>query len=130
MLKTPALALLFLCCTRSAMATFLYVSSYSGIVTTLNLTLPSQNASLASTTLESVSSSTGCAQTPSWLTLDATNGVLYCLDRGSSTVSGSLSSFQVANDGSLSHLDRVDMIYGAVSSVIYGDTSAGLAVAH
>ncbi|KAK6075642.1 extracellular aldonolactonase [Seiridium cupressi] len=98
--------------------------------TALNLTLPNQSASLSSATLEAISNTAGCALTLSWLTLDAINGILYCLDRGSATVSGSLSSFRVENDGSLTQLDRVEMIYGAVSAVIYGNEGAGLAVAH
>lgn len=108
----------------------LFVASYSGLVTTLTLDLPDQNACSSSAGLTAVSVTGGCALTPSWLTLDSTKGVLYCQDRGSATLSGSLSSFKVGEHGKLAQLDRIDMIYGAVSAVPYGSDSAGLAVAH
>lgn len=112
----------------SASATLLYASSYSGTVTTLNLTLPT-GAGGANASLEAVSSSRGCAPNPSWLTLDAAAGVLYCTDEGLSTRNGTLSSFRTSKSGVLAQLDKVDTINGPVSAVIYGEGGRGLALA-
>ncbi|KAH6659535.1 Lactonase, 7-bladed beta-propeller-domain-containing protein [Truncatella angustata] len=111
----------------SSSATLLYVSSYAGTVTTLNLTLPSvDNTTTAA--LEAISSSTGCASSPSWLTLDSTKSVLYCTDEGLTTPLGSLSSFQTNSDGNLVQLDQLSVISGPVSAIIYGG-GEGLALA-
>ncbi|KAK6085605.1 extracellular aldonolactonase [Seiridium cupressi] len=107
-------------------ATLLYVSSYAGTVTTLDLTLPSGNTSAA---LEAISTSTGCASSPSWLTLDSSKSVLYCADEGLTTPLGSLTSFQTNVDGSLVQLDQLSVISGPVSAVVYGDAGDGLALA-
>lgn len=112
----------------SSSATLLYVSSYAGTIETLNLTLPSGNNSIAA--LEAISTSTGCSSSPSWLTLDYPNSILYCTDEGLSTPLGSLSSFRTKSDGSLAQLDQLSVISGPVSAVIYGDAGEGLALAH
>lgn len=112
----------------SASPTLLYVSSYAGTITTLNLTLPDGGDSLG--TLEAISSTTGCAPSPAWLTLDRPNSVLYCMDEGLSTPNGSVSSFKTEEDGSLVQLDRREVISGPVSAVIYGKGLQGLALAH
>lgn len=109
-------------------ATRLYAASYAGTVTTLNLTLSSGLNSSAS--LEAISTSTGCSSSPAWLTLDASNSILYCLDEGLSTPLGSLTSFQTSEDGTLVQLDQISVISGPVSSVIYGEDGDGLALAH
>ncbi|KAK6210479.1 hypothetical protein LQW54_006226 [Pestalotiopsis sp. IQ-011] len=109
-------------------ATLLYVASYAGTVTTLNLTLSS--GANYSASLEAISTSTGCASSPSWLTLDTPNSVLYCTDEGLSTPLGSLSSFQTNDDGTLVQLDQISVISGPVSAVIYGEDGDGLALAH
>lgn len=109
-------------------ATLLYAASYAGTVTTLNLTLSSGLNSSAS--LEAISTSTGCSSSPAWLTLDASNSILYCLDEGLSTPLGSLTSFQTSEDGTLVQLDQISVISGPVSSVIYGEDGDGLALAH
>lgn len=104
-----------------ATATLLYVSSYSGTVTTLNLT---------GSVLESVASTDGCAGSPSWLTLDYLTAVLYCTDEGLTTGEGSLSSFSTNEDGSLVQLDQVSTIVGPVAAAIYGRCGRGLALPH
>ncbi|KAI0132680.1 Lactonase, 7-bladed beta-propeller-domain-containing protein [Xylariales sp. AK1849] len=111
----------------SSSATLLYVSSYAGTVTTLDLTLPSGNTSNAA--LEVISTSTGCSSSPSWLTLDHANSLLYCLNEGLTTP-GSVSSFTTNSDGSLVQLDQLEVILGPVSAVIYGEDRDGLALAH
>jgi hypothetical protein len=108
-------------------ATLLYVSSYAGTVTTLNLILPSGNAS-SPAALQTVSISTGCASSPSWLTLDDAKSVLYCLNEGLTGLS-SVSSFKTSSNGSLVQLDQLDVISGPVAAVIYGGDRDGLALA-
>ncbi|KAH6996301.1 Lactonase, 7-bladed beta-propeller-domain-containing protein [Ilyonectria sp. MPI-CAGE-AT-0026] len=111
-----------------ASATFLYVASYGGTVTTFKLTKSGVAKSLD---LEPVASTDGCAGSPSWLTLDHANSILYCTDEGLTTGSeGSLSSFSVIEDGSLVRLDRVRTVFGPVSAAVYGKDRNGLALAH
>lgn len=106
---------------------FLYVASYGGSVTTLKMTRGAD-----SLRLRPVATTEGCAGSPSWLTLDAANRVLYCTDEGlSSTVpDGSLSSFRTIRDGSLVRLGRVRTVLGPVSAAVYGKEGNGIAVAH
>lgn len=108
-----------------SLSTLLYASSYAGSITTLNLTLSSGNDSPAS--LKVISLSTGCAPSPSWLTLDYPNSILYCTDEGLSTRSGAISSYKTNDDGSLVQLDSLQMLWGPVSAVVY--ESHGLALA-
>ncbi|KAF5020775.1 hypothetical protein F66182_7203 [Fusarium sp. NRRL 66182] len=107
----------------------LYVASYSGVITTLNLSLAGyRDAPIA---LETVATMDGCAGSPSWLTLDSFNSVLYCTDEGlQDGKNGSLASFNVSQDGSLTPLDKVSTVIGPVSAVLFGDYGRGLAMAH
>ncbi|KPM35657.1 hypothetical protein AK830_g10916 [Neonectria ditissima] len=108
----------------------LYVASYGGSVTTLKLTRGS-NAAATSFGLEPVASTEGCAGSPSWLTLDKANSILYCTDEGLATGGeGSLSSFSTIEDGSLVRLAKVRTVSGPVSAAVYGKHGSGLAVAH
>lgn len=108
-------------------ATNLYVASYAGNITTLELT--SQNGSYQ---LQSKYENDGCAPNPSWLTLDQSRGYLYCQDEGLTVANGSLSSFSVAHDGQLTLVDKASTISGPVNSVIYGNRNGlrSLALAH
>ncbi|GJC77930.1 putative 6-phosphogluconolactonase ARB_02015 [Colletotrichum liriopes] len=125
-LFAPA-GLLPLLLSSPAAATLLYASSYSGAITTLNLTLSANNATQSS--LQPISSSNGCAPSPSWLTLDQVNSRLYCTDEGLTTNVGTVSSFATGPDGVLQQLAKTETISGPVSAVIYGDKGQGLAVA-
>ncbi|KAF4977453.1 hypothetical protein FZEAL_6017 [Fusarium zealandicum] len=112
-----------------SVASFLYVASYSGTVTTLNFTRAERED--APVTLERVSSTEGCAGSPSWLTLDHIHSVLYCTDEGiRDDKNGSLASFRTGADGRLTPLDKVETVLGPVSAVVYGEHGNGLAVAH
>lgn len=108
-------------------ATNLFVSDYSGHVTTLELT--EKNGSYS---LEQTHSNDGCAPNPSWLTIDPTRGALYCLNEGLETVNGSLSSFIINPDGSLKHIQNTTTPNGPVSGIIYGNPAGqrGIALAH
>jgi 6-phosphogluconolactonase (cycloisomerase 2 family) len=108
-----------------ATATNLYVSSYIGTITTLKLT----SSSDGSYEIEKTSVNNGSAPSPSWLTLDRENKVLYCLDENLSGGNGSVSSYSTSPSGDLEQIDRQSTITGPVSSIIYNGGKAQ-AVAH
>ncbi|OTA59186.1 putative isomerase YbhE [Hypoxylon sp. EC38] len=115
----------------SASATLLYVSSYAGTVTTLSLTLPDDDSAVgAAATLETVSNSTGCGPNPSWLSLDYPKKLLFCLDEGFVGPHGTVTSFYTNDDGTLTTLDKLEVIQGPVSIAEYGVGGHGLAIAH
>lgn len=108
-------------------ATNLFVSDYSGDVSTLSLTESGGHYSLTK-----VSANTGCSPNPSWLTLDTNHATLYCLDEGLEVTNGSLTSFTIGDDGSLTKVHRETTISGPVSGVIYGNPAEkrSIALAH
>ncbi|KAK8202028.1 hypothetical protein M8818_005553 [Zalaria obscura] len=110
-----------------ASATNLFVSSYAGNITTLSLT-----ASNGTYHIEKTYVNNGCAPNPSWLTLDANRGELYCLDEGLTVPNGSLSSYLVNPNGSLTQVQKASVISGPVNGVIYGRPAGQryLALAH
>lgn len=110
-----------------AAAAILYASSYSGTITTLNLTLSGGKGTQS--TLQSLSTSNGCAPSASWLALDRPNAKLYCTDEGLTTDHGTVSSFTTGPDGKLEQLSKVETISGPVSAVLFGEKGSGLAVA-
>lgn len=105
-------------------ATSLFVSSYAGTLTSLSLTESSGNFTLNQSFV-----STECAPNPSWLTLDANRGLLFCLNEGLETLNGSLSSFKVNTDGSLIHVQNTTTISGPVSGIVYGAPGGHRAIA-
>lgn len=107
----------------------LYVSSYAGTITTLNMTDTTPSGGNAPA-MKAISTNQGCSPSPSWLTLDYKNAALYCVDEGLSTPGGSLSSFRTNCDGSLKNLGKITTAGGPVSAVIYGAKGHGLAMAH
>jgi len=111
--------------TTSAIATTLYVSSYAGTITSLQL---SQTAS-GSYSLSQVAVNNGSAPNPSWLTLDEFNHVVYCLDEGLTVPNGSIASYSTSKSGELTQIDRHSVISGPVNSVVFNGGKA-LAAAH
>lgn len=111
----------------TALATNLFVSSYAGDITTLTL-----SASDGIYTLTKASATGDCGPSPSWLTVDPTHGLLFCLNEGLTAPNGSLSSFTIGDGGSLTHVQNTTTISGPVSGVIYGNTPGkrGIALAH
>ena len=99
----------------SCSAITLFAADSGGNVTTLSLDVGTgKNASLVAS-----HRTTECATNPSWLTLDATNRILYCIDRASnSAVNGSLNSFSVDNGGALVHIDRIPVSSSGVAGEI------------
>ncbi|THX73058.1 3-carboxy-cis,cis-mucoante lactonizing enzyme [Aureobasidium pullulans] len=108
-------------------ATNLFVSDYSGNISTLELTEHGGHYSLTKT-----SANAGCAPNPSWLTLDANHNTLYCLDEGLEVTNGSLTSFTINSSGHLHKIHREQTISGPVSGVIYGNPAEkrSIALAH
>ncbi|KAI8628302.1 putative isomerase YbhE [Xylariaceae sp. FL1651] len=111
----------------SASATLLYVTSYAGTVTTLDLVQSSVERSTA--TLETVTSTTACGTNPSWLALDYSKSLLYCLDEAWDKPAGTVTSFYTNANGSLTPLAEVEVIAGPVSIAEYGVGGHGLAIA-
>jgi 6-phosphogluconolactonase (cycloisomerase 2 family) len=111
--------------TTSTVATNLYVSSYAGTITSLQL---SQAAS-GTYSLNQVAVNDGSAPNPSWLTLDENTHVVYCLDEGLDVVNGSIASYSTSASGELTQIDRHTVISGPVSSVVFNGGKA-LAAAH
>ncbi|THX29347.1 3-carboxy-cis,cis-mucoante lactonizing enzyme [Aureobasidium pullulans] len=108
-------------------ATNLFVSDYSGNISTLELTEHGGHYSLTKT-----SANAGCAPNPSWLTLDTNHNTLYCLDEGLEVTNGSLTSFTINSSGHLHKIHRERTISGPVSGVIYGNPAEkrSIALAH
>lgn len=112
----------------SSVATKLYVASYGGEITSLSLTQHVQG----SYNLHKIASTDACASNPSWLTLDKSGDILYCIGEGLASLTGSLTSFKTDSNGSLSKIAEADTILGGVSAVRYGlgGDSSALAIAH
>lgn len=86
-------------------ATLLYATTYLDTITTL---------SLKGSSLQAIASTPGCGANSSWLTPDYANNRIYCLDEGLTTPNGTLSSFALTSNGTLSQLDIVDTLSGPV----------------
>lgn len=107
----------------------LYVTSYSGTLTTLNMTSTSPTGGKYPA-MKVVATNNGCTTSPSWLTLDHCKAQLFCIDEGLTTPGGSLSSYRTNSDGTLSQLGKVTTAGGPVSGVFYGKNGKGFAMAH
>ena len=106
-------------------ATNLYVSSYIGTITSLQLNRHHNGVY----ELETVAVNNGSYPNPSWLTKDEYNDVVYCADEGLTVLNGSLASYKTSPSGDLTQIDRHTVISGPVHSVVYNNGKA-LAVAH
>ena len=104
-----------------AASTTLYVASYSGLVSTLDLALSDDGTA----SLSAVAESDACAGSPSWLEL-AEDGLIYCSDEGISSTKGSVAALKRGDDG-LERVGKIDTEQGPVSSVRFGEN--GLIVA-
>lgn len=112
----------------STSATHLYVTSYAGTVTTLDLVEGGAEAG-ATTTLDTVASTTACGANPSWLTLDYAKSFLYCLDEAWGAATGAVTSFYTNANGSLTPLATAELVAGPVSIAEFGVGGSGLAIA-
>lgn len=110
----------------SSVATNLYVSSYAGTVTSLQLTCAYKR--ICSLTQVAVDNAPGTA--PSWLEKDKFNSVVYSLDEGFSGPNGSISAFRTSAAGQLVEIGSpLSVVSGPVSSITFNGGKA-LAVAH
>ncbi|KUJ16153.1 YkgB protein [Mollisia scopiformis] len=108
----------------SAAATNLWVSSYGGNITSVQLSQsPNGTYSLKQTSFNDESSD------PSWLTKDQYNDIVYCVDEGFDSPNGTISSYKTSPSGELTLIDRHITISGPVASVPYNGGKA-LVVAH
>ncbi|TQV96172.1 extracellular aldonolactonase [Cordyceps javanica] len=114
-----------------AASDLLYVTSYAGTITTLDLsaTSPAPNGGKVPV-IKAVGSNQGCKPNPSWLTLNHAGGLLYCIDEGFAGPGGSLSAYRTHADGSLEPLGKAATPPGPVSGSFYGCKNRGFAVAH
>lgn len=99
----------------SCSAITLFAADSGGNLTSLSLTVGNgRNSSLIAS-----HKTTACALNPSWLTLDATDRILYCLDRATNSVAnGSLNSFSINHTGALVHIDRTSVASSGVAGEI------------
>ncbi|KAL6718915.1 hypothetical protein ACLMJK_003150 [Lecanora helva] len=112
----------------TASTTKLYVSSYAGTITTLNLEHNNGTYSLTK-----LFSNTGCQANASWIRMDAPNHNLYCVDEGTVTGYGTLNSFKINEEtGNLTKVNRAKTAAAPVNSVMYTSPNGTqlLAVAH
>ena len=109
-------------------ASKLFVSSYTGNITTLELTESKGIHSLAQLQV-----SGGCAPNASWLYLDAKHEILYCIDENFAGSNGSLHSFKVnRKSGALTKIKDIAIPIAPVHATIYTNPNGTqlLAVAH
>lgn len=107
---------LILC--RVSSATLLYVTNYSENIVTLELTGDELNVK---------ATTPGCGDESQYLTPDFANNRLFCLDENPRK--GTIISFDVKENGTLSRQASIETIAGPVASTLYDD-GKGLAVAH
>lgn len=107
-----------------AASTLLHAASYSGLITTLDLTIPNSDSDSSLASLTTVSETDACGGSPAWL--EVNDGVVYCSDEGLTAATGSVAALK--GGGGLEGLGRLETAQGPVSSVRFGEE--GLAVAH
>lgn len=113
-----------------ATAVNLYVSSYSsgawaGNITILSLARNS-DSTYSLTQTHSVNTSTN---SPSWLTLNPFNNILYLIDEALSSPQGTLSAYRTSSTGELTEVSRTEASIGGVHGIFYASGQA-IAVAH
>jgi 6-phosphogluconolactonase (cycloisomerase 2 family) len=108
----------------------LYVASYSGNATAGNITSLSlaqkSDSTYSLTQTHTVNTSTN---SPSWLTLNRFNNVLYLIDEALSTPNGTLVAYKTSHTGELTEVSRTEAQVGGVHGVIFGSGQA-LAIPH
>jgi hypothetical protein len=105
----------------AASAALLYVTSFAGDLSTLELT-----ANCSSATLTNVTVRLDSGFHPSWITQEGST--LYVTDESFSTVNGTVTALEIGAAGELTFLNKTGTIGGPTNSVLYGE-GRGLAVA-
>ncbi|CAG8225640.1 unnamed protein product [Penicillium nalgiovense] len=98
-------------CGHAALATRLYAASYAGFVTSLDLSKSNE--------LSTLSHTTDCGSSPSWLMLDSPNSILYCLDEAIDASNGTITTLRTHPDGTLTKLAQLKTPAGPVMSAMY-----------
>ena len=107
------------------LAVNLYVASYAGNLTTLSL-LQKPDGTYSLTQSSTFNTST---HTPSWLTLNRQNNILYMVDEAVNNTNGTIVSYRTSYTGQLTELSRVEDIGGGVYATFFGSGSA-IAIPH
>lgn len=105
-------------------ATFLYVSSYLGTITTLELEKEDNGYSL-----EAIAVDFKAPQNTSFLVLNRRKSVVYSVEEGLDVKDGYLATYETTSWGALHQIDRHVTLNGPVHQVVYNHGKA-LAVAH
>ncbi|KAJ6130582.1 Cytochrome cd1-nitrite reductase-like C-terminal heme d1 [Penicillium capsulatum] len=96
---------------QTALAARLYAASYAGSVTSLDFSRPDG--------LSTVSQTTDCGSSPSWLMLDSPNSVLYCLDEALEASNGTITTLRTHPNGTLTKIAHLKTLAGPVMSAMY-----------
>jgi 6-phosphogluconolactonase (cycloisomerase 2 family) len=109
----------------AALATHLFVSSYDGSITSLQLS----KSVRGSYSLTNLSSTLGSAPRPSWLEINPFNGLLYAVDEGWGNPNGSVAAYSRSAGGVLTQVSILPTIGSPVSTQVF-NKGAALAMAH
>ncbi|PHH65894.1 hypothetical protein CDD81_1263 [Ophiocordyceps australis] len=135
-LSTWTMLALLLGGAQGQQAKFVYVSSYSGKITTLalnglesmgNRTRAQNNSTVAQ--LQRVDETEGCGTSPSFLTLDAQRRTVFCVNEDFAGGQGSLGVFETGCNGRLRAQSQVESGAGPVFSALFAKDQ-GLVVAN
>jgi 6-phosphogluconolactonase (cycloisomerase 2 family) len=107
----------------------LYVASYSGGAWSGNLTTLSLGQNADSTfSLNQIATLNTSTNSPSWLTMDHENGILYLIDEAVNSTDGTVVAYKPNQNGQFIELGRQNTLHGGVSATLYAG-GRGLAVA-
>jgi hypothetical protein len=111
----------------ATLTTNLFVSSYIGTITTLQLSQYTNG----SYSLKSLSVNNVTTDNPSWLMKDPYNGVLYCANEylPNTVTNGSISAFKIGDGGVLTLLEKQKTVNGPVNTVLFNE-GKNMAAAH
>ena len=105
---------------RCALAVNLYVASYDGTIATLSLTRSPDCVY----TLSQIATVNTTTPSPSWLTLDRQNNVLFMVDEAVTATNGTLVSYKTSHAGHLTEIQRIEALAGGVDATFFGSGSA------
>lgn len=121
------------------LATNLYVASYAGNISTLSLLLNpdcesnsnsnSNNYNSYCYNLTQTSTFNTSTHTPSWLTLDRHDALLYMVDEAVNNTNGTIVAYRTGWSGRLEEVARTEDVGGGVHAAFFAD-GKGLVVPH
>ena len=107
-----------------AAAAHLYVSSYIGTITTLDIAFRNHAYELSTLSVDHAAPAN-----TSFLLLHPPKNVVYCVEEGFGLPNGYISTYKTSRSGKLTQIDRHATLGGPVHQVAYNGGKA-LAVAH